>query len=272
MKFGLSSLLFVRSSIEDAVRASAEVGSECIEIIYDAPHFMPGYDRRQLKGLKELIDSYGLDVAVHGSFWDLNPVSHHREVWELSLKWVKQSIKACERLGGKISVLHPGRVVIPELEWFMREAKGRYLKFIEECRAFASERGIKIAVENMSLPYWGLYELCELVWGREDLGIALDIAHAYLVMRKAKIDNPERELARAIGDMGKKIFHVHLHDNRGEHDEHLVPGEGSINFEPIVSALKAIDYSGMIIVELFDPGNAVEAGRMGLDRARKLLR
>ncbi|MDI6884550.1 MAG: sugar phosphate isomerase/epimerase, partial [Hadesarchaea archaeon] len=243
MKLGLSSLLFVRSSIEDAVRTIAELGSECIEVIYDVPHFMPDHDPRQLGGLKELIDSYGLDIAVHGSFWDLNPASHCREIREFSLRQAKRSIEACKHLGGKILALHPGRAAIPELEWFMREANQRCLDFFEECSAFARESGVKLAIENIGLPYYtcsSLEELGEIVDGREELGITLDIGHAYRREKAAGIENPEQDLAEAIKRLGKKITHVHLHDNHGERDEHLVPGQGSIDYEQIVSALKAI--------------------------------
>ncbi len=274
MKVGLSSLLFVHSSIEDSVRAIAGLGSECVEIIYDVPHFMPDHDPRQLGGLKELIDSHDLEVAVHGSFWDLNPASHHQEIREFSLKQVKRSIEACENLGGEIVVLHPGRVAVPEVGWFMDGARQRCLDFFQKCSAFARERGVKVAIENIGLPFYAcssLEELGEIVDAREGLGITLDIGHDYRRSKTAKIENPEQGMAETIKRLGKQIIHVHIHDNHGEQDEHLVPGQGSIDFKPIVSALKAISYNGMVVVELFDPGNAVEAGRMGLERTRRLL-
>lgn len=274
MKLGLSNLLFVHSSIEDAVRAVAELGSECIEVVYDVPHFMPDHDPRRLGDLKELIDSYGLEVAVHGSFWDLNPTSHYPEVSEFSLRQVKRSIEACEHLDGKVVALHPGRVAIPELEWFMKGGRQRCVKFFEECSAFARERGVKVAIENIGLPFYAcssLEELGEIVGEREELGITLDIGHAYRRRKAAGVENPEHDLTETIKRLGKQIAHVHLHDNHGERDEHLVPGQGDINFKPIIGALKAINYSKMVVVELFDPGNAAEAGRMGLEKTGQLL-
>ena len=86
MKLGLSSLLFVHNSIEEAIQISSDIGTGCIEIIYDIPHFPPDYDQRKLSALRELLKSYDLRVSVHASFWDLNPASHHRELWERSSK------------------------------------------------------------------------------------------------------------------------------------------------------------------------------------------
>jgi len=77
MKLGLSALLFPKASVEEVIKFSAKLGAECVEIIYDVPHFQPDYDQRKLSGIKELLDAHGLGVSVHGSFWDLNPASHH---------------------------------------------------------------------------------------------------------------------------------------------------------------------------------------------------
>jgi sugar phosphate isomerase/epimerase len=275
MKIGLSNLLFVKSSTEDAVRKVAELGAECIEVIFDVPHFMSNYNFNQLNELREQIYSYGLDVSVHASFWDLNPSSHHLEVREFSMKQVKRSIEFCQRLDGKVLVLHPGRVAIPELDWFADGADRLSIEFFDECATFAKRREVVIGIENIGLPSYAcssLEELAAIVGDRDDLGITFDIGHAYRRAKSSGVENPEQSLVDFIKNMGHKIIHVHLHDNHGERDEHLVPGQGSIDFKPIIRALKAINYDGFIVVELFDPGNAFETGRLGLEKTRELLK
>ena len=84
MKIGLSSLLFVKASLEDAIKGIAEVGADYIEIICDLPHFMPDFDLAELKKLKELLDSCRLGVSIHSTFWDLNPASHYSEIRKLA--------------------------------------------------------------------------------------------------------------------------------------------------------------------------------------------
>ncbi|MEW6222057.1 MAG: sugar phosphate isomerase/epimerase [Candidatus Hadarchaeota archaeon] len=274
MKIGLSTLLFVKSSVEDSVRMIAELGADCVEVIYDVPHFMHDHDPRQLGGLKELVNSYGLEPSVHSCFWDLNPASHYPEVEEFALKRVKRSIEACERLGGRVVVVHPGRAAIPELEWFMETARKKCMKFFDECAAFARDRGVKVAIENIGLPFFvcsSPEELGDIVDGRDGLGITLDIGHAYRRIKSAGVQNPEEKVAEIIARLRNKITHIHFHDNHGESDEHLIPGEGSIDFRPIVGAIKGINYKGLVVVELFDPGNPGEAGRKGLEKTKKLL-
>lgn len=274
MKVGLSNLLFVRSSVEESVEKCAGLGADFIEIIYDFPHFMPDHDLRQLRNLRRLIESNGLAVSVHGSFWDLNPASYRPEVWKLTLDQAKKSLQACSILGGEVTVLHPGRCPISDLEWFMDGSKKLYDKFIKECLSHARKLDVTIALENMDLsfsPYSTLPELYDLTRRFDGLGVCLDVGHAYRRREKVKTKNREEDIARQIKRLGRKIAHVHFHDNHGKNDDHLVPGQGSMNFGPIVKAIKSTGFDGLVVIELFDPGNAEKTGKEGLKATRKIF-
>lgn len=275
MKLGLSSLLFVRTSIEEAIQASAELGTKCIEIIYDIPHFPPGYDQRQLASLKEIIDSHELEVSVHSSFWDLNPASHHRELLELTLKQARLSIDACRALGGEIVAVHFGKCPIPEAKEFLEGAKRRYRGFIKQCLCYAQERGVTLALENAG-GQPNIYpstaeELGQFVVGLEGAKITFDIGHAHLAERKMGRKATGRTIADVIRDLKGYLVHIHVHDNHGEHDEHLLPGEGEIDFKPAADALREIGYRGIVIVELWKPEAPKQAARKGLKNARAIF-
>jgi sugar phosphate isomerase/epimerase len=56
---------------------------------------------------------------------------------------------------------------------------------------------------------------------------------------------------------------VHLDDNNGQRDQHLIPGEGEFEFSPFLAALQSARYSGYLGVELgwdytVDPDPAVK--------------
>ncbi|MEW6592138.1 MAG: sugar phosphate isomerase/epimerase [Candidatus Hadarchaeota archaeon] len=283
MKVGLSNLLFVRSSVEKSVEKCAELGADFIEIIYDFPHFMPGHDPHELRALRRLIEHNGLGVSVHGSFWDLNPASHRPELWKLSLDQAKKSLQACSILGGKITVLHLGRCPISDLKWFMDGSKRLYDRFIKECLGYARKLDITIALENMDLsfiPYSTLPELNNLTDRFDGLKVCLDVGHAYRKNdvwrpyqsgKTQKKKNREAKIARNVKRLGDKIVHVHFHDNHGGNDDHLVPGQGKMNFGPIVKAIKGTGFDGFVVIELFDPGNAEKAGRAGLEATRRIF-
>jgi sugar phosphate isomerase/epimerase len=275
MKLGLSTLLFPKVSIEDAVKTSAELGAECIEIIFDLPHFPPEYELRTLGDLKGIIDSYELEVAVHASLWDLNPASHYRAIRDLTIVQVKRSIDACRLLGGEIVVTHPGHCPAREVEGVLKGTRSRFREFVEACWRHARELGITFTVENVDradFPYSTVEELKQLAEGFEGLGITYDVGHAYLARRKEKLKDPEADIAGAIKKAGELLIHVHLHDNRGFKDDHLPPGEGEIDFEPILGVLKDIGYRGHLIAELWGPENSFEVGRKGLERIKQMLK
>lgn len=276
MKIGLSSLLFVNNTIEDCIKLSSRLGAECVEIIYDVPHFPPEYDQRKLSGIKEILESYGLGVSIHASFWDLNPASHHRELWELSLKQVKRSIDACRSLGGDITVMHFGKCPIPEAREFLEGAKRRYREFLSHCLPYAQERGVTLALENAgrdphSYPPT-VNELEQLVSKLDGAKITLDIGHAHLVERRVGNRATGSAIACHIKKLREHLVHLHIHDNRGRLDDHLPPGDGEINFKPVVEALREIKYDGLVIAELWNPKHPLETGKRGMERLKKLFK
>jgi len=275
VKIGLSSLLFVHNSIEEAIRISSEVGAGCIEIIYDVPHFPPDYDQHKLSALRELLETYGLGVSVHASFWDLNPASHHRELWELSLNQIKRSIDACRSLGGEITVVHFGKCPVPEAK-LLEGAKQRYREFLGQCLPYAQDRGVTLAIENAgrilhSYPPT-IQELKQLVLELEGAKVTFDIGHANLTERRGGKGTTEAMIAEHIRDMRRQIVHLHMHDNQGRVDDHLPPGDGKINFKPIVEAIREIKYNGFVIAEFWDPQHPLETAQRGIGRLKKLLK
>jgi sugar phosphate isomerase/epimerase len=68
----------------------------------------------------------------------------------------------------------------------------------------------------------------------------------------------------AIKQLAQHIRHVHLEDiaaTRVHH--HLVPGQGAIDFKPVLQALKDVKYTGWVTIELYpyieNPDDAARA-------------
>jgi sugar phosphate isomerase/epimerase len=50
-----------------------------------------------------------------------------------------------------------------------------------------------------------------------------------------------------------QIRYVHFCDNHGDKDEHLMPGEATLDLDAVARALRQIDYSGTVMLEVFHP-------------------
>jgi sugar phosphate isomerase/epimerase len=73
------------------------------------------------------------------------------------------------------------------------------------------------------------------------LGLALDIGHAN------RLPGGVEPWVEAFPE---KIFHLHLNDNDGVLDQHLVIGDGDIDFQATFDSLKSIGFTGTETLEV----------------------
>ncbi len=109
----------------------------------------------------------------------------------------------------------------------------------------ATDRGVVVTLENVDEPPDLLARALDAI---PDLRTCLDIGHAHLDGRS--------EGARSYLDaLRDRLELVHVHDNHGGHgeagDEHLPFGQGTIDLERDVRALRAADYDGRATLEIF---------------------
>jgi sugar phosphate isomerase/epimerase len=109
----------------------------------------------------------------------------------------------------------------------------------------ATDRGVIVTLENVDEPPDVLRKVLDAI---PDLRYCLDVGHAHLDKRT---DGARTYLAALEDRLGL----VHIHDNHGgpgeAGDEHLPFGQGMIDLERDVSALKARGYDGYATLEIF---------------------
>jgi sugar phosphate isomerase/epimerase len=67
----------------------------------------------------------------------------------------------------------------------------------------------------------------------------------------------------AIERLKDNIIYCHAHDNHGISDEHNTPGDGTVDWEPVIGALVKAGYDGYIALELLvpNPDGSMSKGR-----------
>ena len=146
-----------------------------------------------------------------------------------------------------------------------RVAAGRSLEEIAEA---AQAMGVTVAVELIPNPLSLAARLVQ--WLEDDLetpgmGVCLDVGHANLT----------GDAMEAIEICSGHIVTTHLHDNRGKRDEHLVPGEGAIDWEGVLMAFQKVGYDGAWIFELApstEPAAVLARAARARDTFERLLR
>lgn len=223
------------------------------EIVAEHRHHLSGIE----KYLREFTASNDLELRVHAPLSDINIASFSGRVRRASLEEVLETVRIAGGLGARCVTVHPGLVSptssmdLPRVRGLVREAALRLDRASEE-------HGLPVALENMPRMRWLAFrepsELLPVLEGT-GLGLCFDAGHAHTC------GNTDAWL-----ELRERFVNVHLHDNRGERDEHLVLGEGTVPLGRILGALKG-SYRGAYVIE----SNDLPQGVRSRDALRGLL-
>lgn len=196
------------------------------------------YLRRFKKSLEEnQIHPYSIHSPI-SPYWSIS--SPEEELREHALREIKICMEAASYLGSRIVVIHPGTR--------KGGSREKLLSSLEHLLKFATSSGITLSIENMPPGVLGS-TLEELVWMKEHLpssvGFTLDTGHAFM----------GGILEDMITHLSSRINHLHIQDTLPGRDEHLIPGEGRIEWERFVSSLRDIQYKGGWILEVREKFN-----------------
>jgi sugar phosphate isomerase/epimerase len=114
---------------------------------------------------------------------------------------------------------------------------------IEALHDMAGRAGVGLAIEvipnALSTPE-SLVSLIENDLDELNLGICMDVGHAHIM----------DDVGDAIECCSGHIVTTHLHDNRKRTDDHLVPGEGTIDWPATLMSLQKVGYDGAWMFEI----------------------
>lgn len=151
---------------------------------------------------------------------------------------IKRALESAEYIPLRHLVMHLGERTDT---WSPRTIEYA-LTALEHLGAFAGPLGVRLLVENIvSEPTTPDHLLLILQMGHLDnVGVCLDLGHAHI--------NPG--VQEAISVLGERILSLHVHDNHGSKDEHLWPGQGTIDWPAVKDALKALAKPPAAVLEI----------------------
>lgn len=213
---------------------------------------VPGRVLREIHDVSRDLD---LRLVVHGPIWEVYTASVYPQVRTAGVEMIKRAIDFAVSIGAVHMTQHAGESVWPDVWPHMeRAALDAQLQSYREIEAYAQTAGIAIGIENMpksSRVFKGLVDfsaIFEILDQCPTLGVTLDVGH----VNTAGLDGPA-----IIRRLGRRINHIHAHDNQGEKDEHLAVGAGTIQWPALGRALVEIGYTGAIEVERSLPDGGV---------------
>ena len=266
MRLAFSTNAYTRFSLIEAMRGIREAGFSGVEILADEPHAYPGrFSAEDAMGAAEELRRLGLGVSnlnVNCSFgyWKDAPpepyfepslISPNRRHREDRIELIGKAMKIAKILGARNISITSGRMLG---NMSPVNAAAEFERSIGRVLEMADANGIDVGIEcepGLFVEY--VAELREWIdrLGHPRLGANLDIGHCQVI---------GESIPAAIELLGDRIWNLHVEDIPGRKHYHLIPGEGTLDWQGAKAALKTIGYERYLTVELYthtdDPQSA----------------
>lgn len=221
---GVSTCCLMDRPLEEALDTLAPL-TDLIEVMDEGPHFISD---------TSLFGSYTQKFTLHAPFHGMNIASVFEPVRKASVRVMVDCFMVAAEIGAPV-VMHPGYFA-----WEQERALSdrQFAKSLGELTAAAADRSVVFWFENMGdMNYFNLRTPADLgLIG--DAGLTLDTGHAHLNhCLPAFLETPFR--------------HMHIHDNNGRADSHSPVGSGTIDFRPVMAALRQGHATAVIEVRSF---------------------
>jgi len=253
MRLGYNSNGFAHHRLEDAITILADLGYESIALTLDQHALNPFAPElpAQLAAVRNLLQKRGLHSVVEtGARFLLDPWHKHQptllspaeDARGLRLDFLRRSIDIARELGSDAVSFWSGSPT--------DEAGADVLmqRLVDGCRRLcdiAAERGVRLAFEpepGMFVATMDRFADLERRVSHPNFGLTLDIGHLQCQGELPIVDHVRR--------WQRLLWNIHLEDMRRGLHEHLMFGEGEIDFPSVFHALREIGYGGGVHVEL----------------------
>lgn len=196
---------------------------------------MLGFSEENKYTQYELCRNAGLAVEnVHSPFDRMNALWEKREDSCEILERTLECVEICAENGVNKVIVHPtDGLVPPEVTDFGTD---NFSRIVER----AESRGVTVLFENIQLPSF-LDVLFERFGQMRNVGFCYDVGHENCFTRG------ENRLEKH----GSLLGALHIHDNEGLNDGHMIPFDGNIDYELFLKRLAGLKKDIPLSLEMY---------------------
>ena len=238
MRRAMSTLIYARSERlhPGLLDKMVSGGAEAIEIFAARGHF--NYtDRQQIREIGNWFRSTGITFhSMHSPMYNdeqwgrdgapVNIAATEKRERIAAMDEIKRALEVAEQVPFRFLVQHVGVGNEDSNEHKVEAA----MSSLEHLHAFAKPLGVQLLVENITNELSTPQALIDLLHAGRfvDIGVCFDVGHAHIM-------SSVKEAFDALKD---RIHSTHVHDNKKDHDSHLWPGNGTIDWKEAMSLLR----------------------------------
>jgi sugar phosphate isomerase/epimerase len=209
------------------------------------------------RAVRQALERMGMAVVGHTA-WYLQIASPFPEIREAVARELERCLRVFHDIGARMMTIHPHTgAPLHGWDWIISQN----IATISRLVTTADRLGMKVMVENTPTLSRSI-ELKKILDAVPGAWFHLDAGHAHL-------DTPYNRSEELVANLGDRLIHVHVSDNKGGHNDlHLPLGVGNINWSWIVKVLKNAGYDGGITIEVF--GDDPDYLLMSRDKLKRL--
>ena len=248
MKLSIWSSYYMELKIEDAIKRFVDNGIYCTELSDEHGFELLSRNDDVLetaKNFANFLKEYNFEIS-QGHLWLKIKICADDTALEKLFRWIDMY----EEIGIKNMVLHCDN--LSETNLSREEKIEKNIEKLQILAEYIKNKEITVCLENLRPHSPEETELVDrsaddLLYiieriGSSKFGICLDTGHLNLT------DKNQREFILKAGD---KLKALHIADNDGNTDQHLMPfNRGKVDFPEIIKALKEIKYNGIFNLEI----------------------
>ena len=250
----ISTHVFLQQRLHAALLdAMLSAGAQSIEL-FAARHHLDYTDRAAVKEVATWFREHPCRATMHqpifdarsGAAWSryvaptINLIDVEKSRRIDAMDEVKRALETAEQIAIDSIVLHLGT---RDDTWSERTLD-LSMTAVEHIKAFAHPLGVKTLVETLPNQVTTPEHLLDMlrIARLHTVGVCLDVGHMNLPgMPGVKV---------AFELLGNRIQQLHLHDNKGEKDEHCWPGEGTVDWNAVREGISSLDPASVATLEI----------------------
>jgi sugar phosphate isomerase/epimerase len=253
MVFGYSTNAYVKYTVAESLERIADLGFKGVEIMCDRPHlYPPDFKGQALEDLRDTLTRRDLEVTNLNSFTLFAVGDTYLPSWiepdperrAIRVRHTLECLEVARALGARNISIPPGGPL--EKGMGRDEAFKLFYAGLDQVMPTAEELGIKVLVEpepDLLMERTAEFKPFIREIRSPMIGLNFDIGHFFCA---------GEDPAAAFEELFEWVGHMHVEDIAASREHnHLIAGQGAIDFAAVFGAMARLGYRGDISLELY---------------------